>query len=158
MGLNAGGGILLYIVHSKTRSNDPQGEVDILGQRPAGVSPRHHQADLVIQSNPKSLYKLIVAADDEVAGNDKLLHICLQVLSSLEKYFLYFFNIFTFNKYVCPIGLKGIPNIGPMLIKANFLFISGCFIQLRLGQRMTKVDRIIQKKCIRLIRVTQVIQ
>ncbi|XP_016097807.1 A disintegrin and metalloproteinase with thrombospondin motifs 6-like [Sinocyclocheilus grahami] len=54
------------------------GEVDVLGQHPAGVSTKHHQADLVIQSNTKSLYKLIVAADDEVAGNDELLHICLQ--------------------------------------------------------------------------------
>ncbi len=56
-----------------------------------------------------------------------------------------------------PLGSKGFP-IGPKLIEANFLFISGSFIQSHLGQRMTKVDKIIQKKCIRLIKVTQVIQ
>lgn len=74
MGLEAGSGILHYITHSKTRSDDPQGEVDVPGQHPAGVSLKHHQADLVIQSNPKSICKLIVTADDEVAGNNELLH------------------------------------------------------------------------------------
>lgn len=98
MGLEAGSGILHYITHSKTRSDDPQGEVDVPGQHPAGVSLKHHQADLVIQSNPKSICKLIVTADDEVAGNNELLHICLQVPSSLEK------------KYFRPIGLKGVPH------------------------------------------------
>lgn len=56
---------------------------NVFSQLPVRVYLGHHKPDLVAQSDPKPLHEGNVIADDELAGTNELLHIHLQVSSSL---------------------------------------------------------------------------
>lgn len=74
MGLDTGSGILFPIAHAKRGSVYPEGEIYVLGQRPAEVPLGHHQPDLLIESYPEPLHQRDVITCGEVAETDELVN------------------------------------------------------------------------------------